>query len=107
MTVKQLAGAGALLLLIGALLGLIPGSVSDTFSCGSPWVRDTVMTGAADRGAELGSAVLGRESTTSYAALCAGKLDSRGTWGGVLAGLGVLGLLGAAVIHGNRTGVRE
>lgn len=105
MTVKQLAGAGALLLLVGALLGLIPGSVSDTFSCGSPWARDTAMTGAADRGAELGSAMLGRESTTSYAALCDDKLDARGVWGGVLAGFGVLSLLGAAVVNGRRAEV--
>ncbi len=102
MTAKQLAGVGALLLLVGALLGLIPGSVSDTFSCGSPWARDTAMIGAADRGADLGADLLGKDSTVSYAARCDDKLDARGVWGGVLAGLGVLSLLGAAVMNNRR-----
>lgn len=105
MSAKQLAGVGALLLLVGGLLGLIPGSVSDTFSCGSPWARDTTMIGAADRGASLGADLLGRESTVSYAALCDDKLDARGMWGGALAGLGALSLLGAAVVNGRRTEV--
>ncbi len=99
MTVKQLAAAGGVLLLIGLLLGLIPGSVSDTFSCGSPWSRDTTMTDAADRGADLGSALAGQENTsTSYRQQCADALDGRGVWGGVFAGLGALALLGAAVV---------
>jgi hypothetical protein len=103
MTTKQLAAAGGVLLLVGLLLGLIPGSVSDTFSCGSPWARDTLMTDAADRGADLGSALAGQRNTsTSYRQLCSDALDARGVWGGVLAGLGALALLGAAVVHGNR-----
>lgn len=108
MTAKQLAATGGVLLLIGLLLGLTPGSVSDTFSCGSPWNRDTAMTDAADRGADLGSALAGRDNiSTSYRQLCADALDARGTWGGVLAGVGVLALLGAAVVHGNRSGAHE
>lgn len=103
MTTKQLAAAGGVLLLIGLLLGLIPGSVSDTFSCGSPWVRDTTMTDAADRGADLGSALAGQRNTTSYRQQCADVLDTRGVWGGALAGLGVLTLLGVALVNAQRS----
>lgn len=108
MTAKQLAAAGGVLLLIGLLLGLIPGSVSDTVSCGSPWVRDTAMIDAADRGSRLGADLIGsyagREfESTSYRALCNDALDTRGVFGGVLAGFGVLTLLGMALVNARRS----
>lgn len=107
MTTKQLAAAGGVLLLVGLLLGLIPGSVSDV-SCGSPWVRDTAMIDAADRGSRLGADLIGsyagREfDSTSYRALCSDALDTRGVLGGVLAGLGALTLVGAALVNARQT----
>lgn len=104
MTVKQIAVTGLLMLITGLLLGLIPGSVSDTFSCGSPWVRDTTMIDAANRGADLGSALAGQgSSSTDYRTMCGDALDGRGAFGGVLAGLGVLTLLGVALMNAQRS----
>jgi hypothetical protein len=102
MTVKQLVVTGLLVLIAGCLLGLIPGSAG-TVPCGSPWIRDTAMIDAANRGADLGSTAIGRgSSSTDYAVICGNELDSRGVFGGVLAGLGVLALLGAGVVNANR-----
>jgi hypothetical protein len=103
MTVKQLIVTGLLVLIAGCLLGLIPGSAG-AVPCGSPWIRDTAMIDAANRGADLGSTAIGQgSSSTDYATLCGSELDGRGVFGGVLAGFGVLTLLSAGVVNANRT----
>lgn len=107
MNLRVLLGIGLAVTVLGLLLGLIPGSVSDV-PCGSPWVRDTATTDAATRGSRLGSDLIGgqvgrRFESTDYTQMCSDELGSRGVVGGVLAGLGVLTLLGAALVSVNRT----
>ncbi|PWK81711.1 hypothetical protein C8D88_116123 [Lentzea atacamensis] len=103
MTVKQIAITGLLVLIVGLLLGFVPGS-AEGVPCGSPWSRDTAMIDAANRGADLGSALAGRgSSSVDYRAICGDALDGRGVFGGVLAGLGVLTLLGAALVNARQT----
>jgi hypothetical protein len=111
MTVKQLAITGLLVLALGLLLGLIPGSVttaSGSTPCGSPWVRDNRLVDAATEGSRLGADLIGsqlgrRYESTDYRALCDDALGGRGAFGGVLAGLGALTLLGAALVNAQRT----
>ncbi len=105
MNPKVQIAAGLAALLLGLLLGLVPGGPSGV-TCGSPWVRDTAMIDAADRGSRLGADLigLGREyESTSYRTQCADALDGRGTFGGVLAALGVLALLGVALVNSKQT----
>jgi hypothetical protein len=102
MSTRALVAAGLAVLLLGLLLGLIPGSINtgaSEITCGSPWVRDTTMTDAANRGAELGSALAGRESSSNYGQVCSDALGGRGVLGGVLTGVGVLALLGVALVN--------
>lgn len=91
------------LLGIGLLLGLIPGSIgpsSDSLSCGSPWVRDTAAIEREGRIDDLADAMLGMNlRDTDYAAKCDDALDARGIFGGALAGLGALTLVGVAVVR--------
>ena len=114
MNPKVLIVAGIAALLLGLLLGLVPGSVttaSGDTTCGSPWVRDNRMVDAATDGSRLGADLVGaqvgrRFESTDYRALCTDALGGRGTFGGVLAAFGVLTLLGVALVS-SRTWVQE
>lgn len=102
MNPKVLITVGVAALLLGLLLGLVPGGPSDV-TCGSPWSRNTAMIDAANRGADLGAALANRsESGVDYRAVCDDALDGRGTFGGVLALLGLLAIGGAVVVNGRR-----
>lgn len=99
MNLRALLAVGLAAVALGLLLGLVPGGPSNV-TCGSPWVRDTAMIDAADRGTRLGVDLIGsRSESTSYRSLCSDALDGRGLFGGVLAGLGVVALLGAALVN--------
>lgn len=99
MNPRVLIAAGLAALLLGLLLGLVPGGPAGV-TCGSPWVRDTAMIDAANRGADIGAALAGSSRlTTDYRALCDDALGERGVFGGVLAGFGVLTLLGVALMN--------
>ncbi len=102
MTVKQLASAGGLLLLIGVLLGLVPGTAKDV-DCGSPWIRNASAIETANFGSEMATDLISgyggpRFAPTDYGKVCSEALSARGAWGGALAGLGALALLGAAIV---------
>lgn len=110
MNMRALVAAALAVIALGLLLGLVPGSAGTATgtSCGSPWVRNTAMIDAADRGARLGADLIGARAgrdfeSTSYKTLCDNALDTRGVLGGVAAGLGVLALLGAALVNANQT----
>lgn len=99
MNPKVLITVGVAALLLGLLLGLVPGGPSDV-TCGSPWSRNDAMIDAANRGSDLGAVMAGQPGLgTDYRAICDTALDGRGTFGGVLASLGVLTLLGVALVN--------
>lgn len=104
MTQKSMAAiAGLVLVVVGAVLGLWPSSIvaaGDTVSCGSPWSPDDSEARHADFGKSIGEALRGeRASTGTGAQRCAEALGSRGLFGGILVGLGVVALIGAAVLQ--------
>lgn len=115
MNLRALLAIGFTATVLGLLLGLIPGSVttaSGDTSCGSPWVRDNSLVDAATEGSRHGADLIGsqvgrRFESTDYRALCDDALGGRGVLGGVVAGLGALTLLGAALINANQAAARS
>ena len=98
-----LVAIAAGLIVIGGLLGLVPGSAQGAageFSCGSPWIRDSAAVRSQTGIDELGDALGGsRARSSNYSARCDDALDARGVLGVVLAGLGALALVGVAVVR--------
>jgi hypothetical protein len=96
-----------LLLAVGLLVGLLPVHVgAASVSCGSAISGDSAAISAAEladfRG-QIHSALTGADTeATSYADQCAEARSSRATVAWVLAGVGVVAALGAAVVVPSR-----
>lgn len=88
---------------LGLILGLAPGSAqgaTKTFSCGSPWSPDTKEMDHQKSIDALANSMAGsRVWDTDYRERCADAFSGRGVWGGALAGLGALTLVGVAVVR--------
>lgn len=98
-----LIGAGAVLLLVGLLMGFMETSVAngDTpVSCGSPWSVDDKAISRAEHVDDLATAMSGGEFRwdTDWAARCDAAFGSRGGWAAGLTALGAMALLGVALI---------
>lgn len=89
---------------LGLILGLAPGSTQGatrTFSCGSPWSPDTKEMDHQEYIDDLANAMAGSKVwSTDYRERCDDAFGGRGVWGGALAGLGALMLVGIAVTRG-------
>lgn len=86
---------------LGLILGLAPGSAqgaTKTFSCGSPWSPDTKEMDHQKSIDALANSMAGsRVWDTDYRERCDDSFGGRGVWGGALAGLGALMLIGVAI----------
>ncbi len=112
MNTRTLIGVSLAVLVLGLALGLVPGSAmgaTNSFSCGSPWVRDTESISRQNHIDGLSDALSGGSgtvTTTKYAQRCDDELDTRGIVAGVLAGLAALTLIGVAVVRRPETSER-
>lgn len=109
---KLMAGAGLAAVIAGSLLGLIPASITSTgdtnYTCGSPWIRDHSGEQSANTSQAIANALIGQSVyAVDYRAKCDDALGSRGVFGGVIAGFGVLALLGVGLIAAQQYGRRE
>lgn len=98
-----LIGAGAVLLLVGLLMGFMGASIpngSDTLDCGSPWSVNHEGINRAEHVDDLATAMSGGEFqwATDWAAKCDAKFGSRGEWATGVTALGALTLLGVALM---------
>jgi hypothetical protein len=88
---------------LGLLLGLSPGSAmgaTKSFSCGSPWSPDTKEMDHQRYIDDLANSMAGSKVwSTDYRERCDDAFGGRGVFGGVLAGLGALALVGVAVVR--------
>ncbi|MGO1049795.1 hypothetical protein [Crossiella sp. CA198] len=104
MTQKSMAVVASLVLtLVGVALGLWPASIvvaSETVSCGSPWSPDDTPARTADFGRTLGHALRGERATAGTGVQrCSEALGSRGLFGGIILGVGVVALIGALAMR--------
>lgn len=109
---KLMIGTGLAAIALGALLGLIPGSITSTgdttYTCGSPWIRDHSGEQTANLSQSIANALTGQSVySVDYRAKCDDALGSRGVFGGVIAGLGVLALLGVGLVSAQKQERRE
>lgn len=93
--------AGAALVLVGALLGLVPSSITvagTTTTCGSPWAPDTSAAGGAEFTDRMTDVLRGiRPAASSAHQRCSEALGSRGIYGGAVVVLGVAALAAVAL----------
>jgi hypothetical protein len=115
---------GLALLGVGLGLGLVPANATtaipgspatparvDSYSCGSPWAVDhdaiDKQQGVNDLTA-MEATVVGNPTVAENATgLCDRAFGARGLWGGVLAVLGALALLGLGLVVAAQRGRRE
>jgi hypothetical protein len=97
---------GLVLLAAGLLLGLLPGSApgasSESMNCGSPWVRSHADEQRSKSVDALANAMAGGGLAKDYRAECDDALGSRGVFGGVLGGLGLVTLIGVGLVVARR-----
>ncbi|WP_086846737.1 hypothetical protein [Amycolatopsis kentuckyensis] len=91
---------------VAAILFMTPVSATTTggkdISCGSVWSPDTHDAMYAEFGESMDNAFAHRSDSgnryAGYAGACSDTRDTRGTWGYVLAGLCVIGLIGGGMV---------
>lgn len=109
---KLMMAAGATLLIIGIILGVIPGHASgalgtgDPISCGSPWFRDHAGEQHAAAVDNLATSMEGGGPAAGdrYRVACDDATGTRGVFAWVLAGLGLLAFIGLGLIAAQRRG---
>lgn len=101
MRIGVIVAIAAGLIGLGLLLGFVPSSAQGataSFSCGSPWSPDTKEMDHQKYIDDLANSMAGSSVwSTDYRQRCDDAFGGRGVFGGVLAGLGALALLGVAV----------
>lgn len=107
-----LIGVGAVLLLVGLLMGFVESSIpngSGTLNCGSPWIVDDKAIGRAEHVDDLATAMSDGKFrwSTDWAAKCDDEFGGRGGWAAALAALGALTLLGTALISAQASLTRQ
>lgn len=100
---------GVVLLIVGVALGTVSSSATSygggSYSCGSPWFTDSHSINSQQTSNGIASVLThGGLPVVDAAAPCAEAFGSRGVFGGVLAALGALALLGAALVAMARQG---
>jgi hypothetical protein len=107
---KLMTAAGAALLIIGIILGVTPGHASGALgmdspiSCGSPWFRDHTGEQHAAAVDNLATSMEGGGPAAGnrYRIACDDATGTRGVFAWVLAGLGLLTLIGLGLIAAQR-----